>query len=87
MASRAKGYSLSQDEEKISLLADKLKGYSNRSIVFIVDDAAKIAKSKLRKEISFEDVEEAISKTEIEKVKETDYQKTSKQPKKRLGFG
>ena len=86
LAQRAKGIELSEDEEKINHLVPMLKGHSNRSIVFIIDEAAKIAKNKLRKQISFEDVKEAIDKSELDRVKEEDYIKTSKQPKKHLGF-
>ena len=86
LAQRAKGVELAQDETKIDELTSKLKGYSNRSIVFIIDEAAKIAKNKIRKQIAFEDVIEAIAKTEYEKVNENNYLKSSKQTKRHLGF-
>ena len=82
---REKGYALSRDKKAISTLIKDLKGYSNRSIVFIVDDAAKLAKRRGRQEISLEDVQNAIKNSELEKVKEKDYMKKSKTQAK-LGF-
>ena len=70
--------------EAESLIKD-LKGYSNRSIVFIVDEAAKLAKRRNRSNITEADLREAIEKSELEKPKEKDYHKKSKQRK--VGFG
>jgi len=86
LSKRTKGQKLAQNKEEIEQLVKELKGHSNRSIVFIIDEAAKIARRKERKEISIEDVKEAIEKSELEKLKETNYQKKSK-TKRKLGFG
>lgn len=86
LSKRKKGLKLAQDKEQINALVNDLRGYSNRSIVFIVDDAAKIARRKERQDISYQDVKEAITKTELEKLKEADFHKKSK-TKRKLGFG
>ena len=42
------------ENKAIEIISKKLKGYSNRSIVFILDDAAKKAKRNGRKEITLD---------------------------------
>ena len=87
LSRRKKGLKLAQNKEQIANLVNELKGYSNRSIVFIVDDAAKIARRKQRQDISLADIQEAIKNSELEKLKETDFLKKSKIKKRKLGFG
>ena len=69
---------LAQSEEELEKLSQMLKGHSNRSITFIVDEASKLAKRRDRADISFDDVKKAIETTELEKSKEKDYKKSSK---------
>ena len=54
-----------------------MKGHSNRSITFIVDEASKLAKRRDRADISFDDMKKAIETTELEKSKEKNYKKSS----------
>ena len=82
---RSKGQELAKNNEAIKNLAIQLKGYSNRSITFIVDEAAKIAKRKGRLNISSSDVAEAINKCNFDKVDESSYRKDKKKTFK-LGF-
>ena len=63
-----------------------MKGYSNRSIVFILDEAGKKAKKQDRTDINFDHVKEAIETCELEKPKEADYTSKSKKVKKTIGF-
>ena len=86
LSSRKKGVNLANSNEELQKLSDMLSGFSNRSIVFIVDEASKIARRKLfRSEISFEDFAQAIEKTGLQKSNEKDYKKTDYNPRK-LGF-
>lgn len=85
LSKRTKGQTLASNDEEIKKLTKELKGYSNRSIVFIVDEAAKSARKNQRKEISFDDVIKAINDSELEKLKENDFKKKSK-TKRLLGF-
>lgn len=86
LSKRTKGKALSQNDEELSNLAEKLKGYSNRSIVFIVDESAKIAKRNSRSDITSSDVEAAIKKCDFEKVDESLYKKAEKKKTAKLGF-
>ncbi len=81
---REKGASLVRDEESINKLANLLEGFSNRSIVILLDEASKIARKRSRDDITFDDVKNAIEKTEIEKHDERAYKKSSK--RKPIGF-
>ena len=84
LSSRTRGVALANSEEELNKLSDKLTGYSNRSITFIVDEAAKIARKDTRKNINFDHVLKAIAESELEKSDEKIYkQKTSK---RNLGF-
>ena len=82
---RIKGQELAKNNDAIKNLAVQLKGYSNRSITFIVDEAAKIAKRKGRLNISSSDVAEAINKCNFDKVDESSYRKDKRKTFK-LGF-
>ena len=78
-----KGQNLASDEEKIDELSRILKGYSNRTIVFIIDKASKIAKKDDRRDITFDDMKKVIEAEEFEKVEEKEY---GKKKKNKLGF-
>ena len=78
LSGRKKGEKLAQSEEELKQLSQMLKGYSNRSITFIVDEASKLAKRRNRSDISIDDVKKAIETTELEKSQEKDYKKSSK---------
>lgn len=85
---RLKGQKLAQDDEAIKRLSNELLGFSNRSIVIIVDIASKLAKRNSRSDISELDIRNAIIQSELEKNDEKKYQKnTSKQGKVIKGFG
>lgn len=84
LSSREKGKELAQSEENILKLADMLNGFSNRSIVFIVDEAAKFARRNQRHNISFEDVKLAIEKSDLEKSDERKYKQLNR--KSAVGF-
>ncbi|MBR1617625.1 ATP-binding protein [bacterium] len=83
LSSRKKGEKLAKDKIAISNLAKMLEGHSNRSIVFIIDEASKLAKRNNRSDITFEDVKKAIETTEYEKSDEKSFKK---QNKMKLGF-
>ena len=76
---------LSQDKESIEQIAKNLSGYSNRSIVFILDEACKIAKRDNRSKIKYEHIVDAISKTDLQKIDEIKYKKDGENIKK-IGF-
>jgi len=82
---REKGSNLASDTESIDKLAELFKGFSNRSIVIIIDEAAKIARKRSRDNITFDDIKSAIEKTELEKPNEKDYIKSSAK-KRTIGF-
>lgn len=75
LSSRKKGEALSKSPAEVEVLADMLKGYSNRSITFIVEEASKLARRNNRGDITFECVEKAIETSELEKPKEKEYKK------------
>jgi len=85
LSSRKKGVELSNNNEEIETLSKLLKGYSNRSITFIVEEASKTARRRNRDNIIFDDVKCAIETSELEKSKEKDYKKSSKA--RVVGFG
>ncbi len=78
LSKRLKGKNLSKNEEALDVIASKLKGWSNRSIVFIIEKAAKLAKKNNRDEIKPENLLRAIEECEFEKIEEKDYQKGKK---------
>ena len=78
LQARKKGEKLANSASELQELSKLLKGHSNRSITFMVDEASKLAKRRDRADISFEDVKSAINSTELEKSKEKEYKKASK---------
>ena len=86
LSKRKKGEVLASNDDEIKKLARSLEGYSNRSIVFIVDEAAKIAKRRNRSDISAEDIIAAEVKLNFDKVDETKYGKTETKKLPRIGF-
>ena len=85
LSKRTKGASLAQDSDSIKALSKQLVGYSNRSIVFILDEACKLAKRDNRSEIKAFHIEEAIKKSDLQKADEKHYQKQAAKPVK-IGF-
>ena len=86
LANRARGFMLANQDEEIEKLANDLVGYSNRSITFIINEAAKIARRDIRKNISIEHLQEAIKKANFEKSNESDYNPKVKTNKPKIGF-
>ena len=82
---RSKGVNLGQDEVSIEFLSRQLLGYSNRSIVFILDEACKIAKRDNRSEIKTCHIEQAIKNSDFQKIDEKHYKKQTAKPTK-IGF-
>ena len=85
LSSRAKGVKLATSDDEIKALAKKLKGYSSRSIVFILDEASKLARRNNRQDISYDNVLQAIKESELEKPNEQEY-KTKKGTSQPVGF-
>ena len=85
LSKRSKGLALAQNEEEISKLSKELLGFSNRSIVFMVDSAAKLARRNSRSEITSQDILEIMKSSELQKVNENDYKKSANKTKK-IGF-
>ena len=85
LISRSKGLELGYNEEQIKELSKMLLGFSNRAIVQIVDDSAKLARKRSRDNIKFEDIKTIIETTGHEKIKEKLYKQNSKNPT--IGFG
>ncbi len=86
LSSKEKGEGLSIQDKEIETLADDLTGFSNRSIVFILENAAKIAKKDSRSEISTKHIKQAIEECDFDKIDESKYEKNRKKSKK-IGFG
>jgi len=86
MSKKQKGQALAQNPEEISKLAKMFKGYSNRSIVIILDEAGKIAKKDGRSDIKQEHVVQAFKQSELEKPNEKNYFAASKKNKTPMGF-
>lgn len=82
-----KGESLANNKEEIEKIAEKLVGYSNRSVSFIMDSARRIAKNDNRSEIKPEHVLKAIEEKDFEKTNNSEYQKNASKQKSILGFG
>jgi SpoVK/Ycf46/Vps4 family AAA+-type ATPase len=78
-----KGQNLAKDDESIDELAESLQGYSNRTIVHITQEAAKLAKRNSRSDITFEIFNQAIEQCEHEKIDEKTYRKESA---RKIGF-
>ncbi len=84
LISRSKGLELGYDEESIKELSKMLIGFSNRAIIQIIDDGAKIARRRSRDNIHFEDIKTAIENSDHERIKEKAYKQEAKKPA--IGF-
>ena len=83
----AKAKNLANDDKSIEKLAKKLVGYSNRTISFIIQEAALKAKKQNRSDITFEIFSEVINNANFEKVDENAYKKSQQNIQKRIiGF-
>ena len=78
LSSRKKGIELAQNEDDTTKLANTLYGYSNRTIVYIVGEASKLAKRDGRRNISCSDIMNIISEGDFDKVDTKKYHKASK---------
>ena len=87
LSKKKKGQSLASCDDEINNIAKQLVGYSNRSVVFIVDEAAKIAKNDNRSDIKAEHILKALNEREYVKSEEKDYHKNSSKQKSIVGFG
>jgi len=85
LSKRSKGHELSQDNKSIEEIAKQMSGYSNRSIVFILDEACKIAKRDNRSKIMPKHIIEAIKTSDLQKIDEIEYKK-DKDNSKKIGF-
>lgn len=72
---KSKGVKLANDDEALDKLSKKLLGYSNRTIGFIIAQAANEAKNNNRSDITLEIFESVIKKSNYEKVDEANYKK------------
>ena len=79
-----KGKSLSENKEGLSEISKELTGYSNRSIVHIINKSAKIARRNSRSEITAETIRQAIKDCNFEKINERIYQR---EDQRTFGFG
>lgn len=86
LSKKQKGQTLASNDEEISELSKMFMGHSNRSIVFILDEAGKIAKKDNRSDINFNHVKEAIEKSDLEKPDESKYISENKKAKSTIGF-
>lgn len=86
LSSKEKGQKLAKNEEELKEIAKQLKGYSNRSIVFLLDSASKIARNDNRVDIKKEHIQKAIDECEFEKIDETKYSKNNSNKKAKIGF-
>lgn len=87
LSKRSKGINLSKNADEIEKLAKQMLGYSNRSIVFILDEACKIAKKDNRSDIRFSHVAEAIKKSDLQKIDEKDYKKNDNKETQKVVLG
>ncbi len=85
LSKRTKGQTLAQNEEELEKLARQLLGYSNRTIVFIVDAAAKSARRNKRSEITSDEILKALNEADFAKSDESEYKKESDK-KRSAGF-
>lgn len=84
LSKRSKGLELSQNKEDLEKLSKEMSGYSNRSIVFILDEACKIAKRDNRSNIRLNHIEEVIKKSNMQKVDEVDYKKDEQENSRKI---
>lgn len=80
---RKKGQKLASDTKSVAEIADLMKGYSNRTIIFLLDEAGKRAKKDGRRDITAEDIKTAIKEADYEKNNPKEYQKKKN---KKIGF-
>ena len=85
LSKREKGKALANSDKELEEFSKKLKGYSNRSIAFLVENAAKSARKNGRRDILIQDLENAASNSEFEKVDKINYKKSTNS-KKAMGF-
>ncbi len=85
LSSVKKGRSLAENTEALTVISQKLDGYSNDSICKITYDASMNALSRSRAEIDVQDFEKAIKETTEEKPDREDYFDKNK-PKQIKGF-
>lgn len=78
LSQRTKGNKLALDSNALDEISKELTGFSNRSIVFLVNEASKNAKRNSRRDISKQDFDYVISQTDLEKINEKDFIKQSK---------
>ena len=86
LSKKQKGQVLASKEDEIKELSRLFKGHSNRSIVFILDEAGKLAKKENRTDINSSHVKKAVETSELEKPKEEKYQTQKNKPKRQIGF-
>ncbi len=84
LSNLSKGQNLSQNDEKLDEIANELLGYSNRSVVHILEKSAKLARRNSRSEITPQIFMQAIKECDYEKIKEEKYQKNN--TSKKIGF-
>ena len=84
LSSRSKGRALASDKNALDELAKKFQRYSARAIDTIIDEAAKTARRDNRRDITFDDVKNALEKSELDRIDEKYYIKEAKKPK--VGF-
>ena len=72
---RKKGQTLASDPKSIEEISGLMKGYSNRTIIFILDEAGKRAKKVGRRDISIQDIKTAIKEADYEKNNPKEYEK------------
>ena len=82
LSKMSKGQELASCEEELTKLAQELVGYSNRSIVYALDDAKRIARRDGRANISSKHILEAFKQNDYEKINEELYKKTKKKVNK-----
>ena len=80
----SKGQNLAQNDEDLDKVANELLGYSNRSVVHILEKAAKLARRNSRSDITSDIFKQAIEECGYEKIKEEKYQKNN--ATKKIGF-
>ena len=86
LGEKEKGKALSLNDSEVEKIAEELIGFSNRSIVFLLDMAAKIARNDDRSPISAKHIKEAIDASSFEKVKEESFKSNKTKQAPRIGF-
>ncbi|MBQ8847658.1 MAG: ATP-binding protein [Candidatus Gastranaerophilales bacterium] len=79
-----KGKTLSQNKDALTILAQELKGHSPSNINNIIKTAFKLA-YKAQREVTEQDIKDAIKQSSWEKIKEKDYMPENKASQK-IGF-